>query len=64
MYKEGKVTLSKASELAGSDTISFKEILKDRESRPKSMWITKKNCKKGQDCSVSDVKGWKKHLYS
>ena len=30
MYKEGKVTLSKAAELAGSDTISFKEILKDR----------------------------------
>lgn len=31
MYKEGKVTLSKAAELAGSDTISFKEILKDRK---------------------------------
>ena len=30
MEKEGKVTLSKAAELAGSDTISFKEILKDR----------------------------------
>jgi len=31
MYKEGKVTLSKAVELAGLDTISFKEILKDEE---------------------------------
>lgn len=30
MYKNGKVTLSKAAELAGLDTISFKETLKDR----------------------------------
>ncbi len=31
MYKDGKVTLSKAAELSGLDTISFKDILKDRE---------------------------------
>lgn len=30
MYKDGKVTLSKAAELSGLDTISFKDILKDR----------------------------------
>lgn len=30
MYKKGKVTLSKAAEIAGIDTVSFKEILKDR----------------------------------
>ncbi|MGM0509516.1 MAG: UPF0175 family protein [Thermoplasmatota archaeon] len=30
LYKEGRVTLSKSAELAGMDTISFKEILKDR----------------------------------
>lgn len=30
MYKDDKVTLSKAAELADLDTISFKEILKDR----------------------------------
>ncbi len=30
MYKNGKATLSKAAELADLDTISFKEILKDR----------------------------------
>ncbi|MEA1925250.1 MAG: UPF0175 family protein [Candidatus Altiarchaeota archaeon] len=29
LYKEGKVTLSKAAELAGMTTIEFKEILKD-----------------------------------
>jgi len=31
MYKDVKVTLSKAAELAGLDKISFKEILKDKE---------------------------------
>ena len=30
MYKKGNVTLSKAAEIAGIDTVSFKEILKDR----------------------------------
>jgi len=30
MYKKGKVTLSKAAEIVGIDTVSFKEILKDR----------------------------------
>ena len=30
MFKKGKVTLSKAAEIAGIDTVSFKEILKDR----------------------------------
>ena len=30
MYKAGKVTLSKAAELAGMNTLSFKEILADR----------------------------------
>ncbi len=30
MYKEGKVTLSKAAEIAGIDQVSFKQILKDR----------------------------------
>ena len=30
MYKKGKVTLSKAAEIAGMTTISFKEILADR----------------------------------
>jgi len=30
MYKKEKVTLSKAAEIAGMDSISFKEILKDR----------------------------------
>ena len=30
MYKSGKVTLGKAAEIAGMNTISFKEILKDR----------------------------------
>ncbi len=30
MYKDEKVSLSKAAELAGLDTVSFKEILRDR----------------------------------
>ena len=30
MYKSGQVTMSKAAEIAGMNTISFKEILKDR----------------------------------
>ena len=30
MFKRGKVTLGKAAEIAGIDTVSFKEILKDR----------------------------------
>jgi len=30
MYKKGKVTLSRAAEIAGMDPISFKEILIDR----------------------------------
>jgi len=30
MYKKGKVTLGKAAEIAGMNSISFKEILSDR----------------------------------
>jgi len=33
MYRSGKVTLSKAAEIATLNTISFKEVLKDRGIR-------------------------------
>lgn len=47
LYKLGEFTLSKCAEIAGLTTIEFKEILKDRGIRIRSIKEDKKSIKKG-----------------
>lgn len=47
LYKEEKISLTRAAEIAGLDIEGFKEILKDREIKLKTYTGTHKEMKEG-----------------